>query len=157
MHKPRVVLHMMMMRATAALLLLFKNFWPSCDALIQSRPFAPSTTTSTSSLRVSQHDNNPEDSSSRGRRHYLLSSTASAAAVLFPFLPAMADSDNTKFVQEYDDFISQDGGAWRYRDVTTSSGSGSKAQVGDRVVFDWSGYTIGTVAGYKQLDWIACS
>jgi FKBP-type peptidyl-prolyl cis-trans isomerase len=49
------------------------------------------------------------------------------------------------FIQEYDDFIKTDAG-WSYRDVTPGTSStvgGEKAVTGDRVVFDWSGYTIG--------------
>lgn len=45
-----------------------------------------------------------------------------------------------KFVQEYSDFLSTDEG-WSYRDVKT--GDGNSPEFGDRVVFDWSGYTIG--------------
>jgi hypothetical protein len=60
-----------------------------------------------------------------------------------------------KFVQSYDDFITTSDG-WSYKDVkigsstTTTkgnigdaSGSGDTLKDGDRVVFDWSGYTIG--------------
>jgi len=45
-----------------------------------------------------------------------------------------------KFVQSYDDFTDTPEG-WSYRDVT--AGKGDAAAIGDRVVFDWSGYTIG--------------
>ncbi|KAG7371168.1 FKBP-type peptidyl-prolyl cis-trans isomerase [Nitzschia inconspicua] len=45
-----------------------------------------------------------------------------------------------KFVQEYADFVKTNEG-WSYRDV--SVGNGASPNVGDRVVFDWSGYTIG--------------
>lgn len=45
-----------------------------------------------------------------------------------------------KFVQEYADFTKTNEG-WSYRDV--SVGNGSSPTMGDRVVFDWSGYTIG--------------
>jgi hypothetical protein len=45
-----------------------------------------------------------------------------------------------KFVQEYSDFTKTDEG-WSYRDVTM--GTGSSPNFGDRVVYDWSGYTIG--------------
>lgn len=49
-----------------------------------------------------------------------------------------------KFVQEYEDFQRTPEG-WSFRDVTPgkSSSSGVTASPGDRVVFDWSGYTIG--------------
>jgi hypothetical protein len=59
---------------------------------------------------------------------------------------AAATEDDTnnmfapKFVQEYSDFTSTSEG-WSFRDVTP--GKGIAAEMGDRVVFDWSGYTIG--------------
>jgi hypothetical protein len=45
-----------------------------------------------------------------------------------------------KFVQTYDDFKETPEG-WSYREVT--KGKGDAAAMGDRVVYDWSGYTIG--------------
>jgi FKBP-type peptidyl-prolyl cis-trans isomerase len=45
-----------------------------------------------------------------------------------------------KFVQEYADFIQSSEG-YSYRDVTL--GTGESPQLGDRVVWEWSGYTIG--------------
>ena len=45
-----------------------------------------------------------------------------------------------KFVQEYEDFKQQSEG-YSVRDVQV--GKGESPQMGDRVVFDWSGYTIG--------------
>jgi FKBP-type peptidyl-prolyl cis-trans isomerase len=45
-----------------------------------------------------------------------------------------------KFVQEYSDFTKTNEG-WSFRDVTV--GTGASPNMGDRVVFDWSGYTIG--------------
>jgi FKBP-type peptidyl-prolyl cis-trans isomerase len=58
-------------------------------------------------------------------------------------LPVVVNADDLtpKFVQEYSDFTEAPSG-WRYRDVSLGSGS-QTAQKGDRVVFDWSGYTIG--------------
>lgn len=47
------------------------------------------------------------------------------------------------FVQSYDDFIKVDGGAWQYKDVTVGPMSNVQVEPGDRVVYDWSGYTIG--------------
>jgi hypothetical protein len=56
-----------------------------------------------------------------------------------------------KFVQSYADFI-QTADGWSYRDVKSSSStaaagasdgsSGYQAQIGDRVVFDWSGESL---------------
>jgi hypothetical protein len=45
-----------------------------------------------------------------------------------------------KFVQEYPDFAMTDEG-WSFREVKV--GDGASPNLGDRVVFDWSGYTIG--------------
>jgi hypothetical protein len=55
--------------------------------------------------------------------------------------------EEKSFIQQYDDFIKTPNG-WSYRDVntagtTTTAGSAERASMGDRVVFDWSGYTIG--------------
>mmetsp|Transcript_8287 Transcript_8287/g.16578 ORF Transcript_8287/g.16578 Transcript_8287/m.16578 type:complete len:290 (+) Transcript_8287:84-953(+) len=52
-----------------------------------------------------------------------------------------------KFVQAYEDFILTEEG-WSYKDVKvgasqTGRGDGELIKDGDRVVFDWSGYTIG--------------
>ena len=55
-----------------------------------------------------------------------------------------------KFVQQYQDFTETPAG-WSYRDVKIGGGKNTEnssdknyqAQVGDRVVFDWSGYTVG--------------
>lgn len=65
-------------------------------------------------------------------------------------IPAFAATDTSatepeslyapKFVQEYADFTKTSEG-WSYRDVTL--GTGTSPAMGDRVVFDWSGYTIG--------------
>jgi hypothetical protein len=70
-------------------------------------------------------------------------------------LPVLASSDTElrtqqrEFVQEYDDFVKTASG-WSYRDVTTgergetsSTSSAVSASKGDRVVYDWSGFTIG--------------
>eukprot|EP01083_Nonionella_stella_P159354 519755_1 len=46
-----------------------------------------------------------------------------------------------EFVQTYDDFTKTDEG-WQYKDVKIGAGE-SSLEVGDRAVFDWSGYTIG--------------
>uniref|UniRef100_A0A7S2URI3 peptidylprolyl isomerase n=1 Tax=Attheya septentrionalis TaxID=420275 RepID=A0A7S2URI3_9STRA len=51
-----------------------------------------------------------------------------------------ADTTND-FIQKYDDFRLTDEG-WQYKDVKLGVGN-VEIQDGDRVVFDWSGYTIG--------------
>jgi len=61
-----------------------------------------------------------------------------------PFLlpvPALAEENySPKFVQSYGDFTESPEG-YSYKDVTV--GNGDSPGVGDRAVFDWSGYTIG--------------
>ena len=58
-----------------------------------------------------------------------------------PIAQSPPDLAAPKFVQEYSDFTETPSG-WRYRDVSVGSGTYT-AKKGDRVVFDWSGYTIG--------------
>mmetsp|Transcript_7282 Transcript_7282/g.10735 ORF Transcript_7282/g.10735 Transcript_7282/m.10735 type:complete len:254 (-) Transcript_7282:72-833(-) len=48
---------------------------------------------------------------------------------------------NPKFVQEYPDFTQTKSG-WSYKDVKPGT-SDIQASVGDRCVYEWSGYTIG--------------
>ena len=90
--------------------------------------------TSTSTL---QQDSDINDDSTR--RIFLGSSFL--ASFLIPSLAVAEMIETPKFVQEYEDFAEAPSG-WRYRDVSTGSGTIVPAK-GDRVVFDWSGYTIG--------------
>jgi len=92
-------------------------------------------------LRLKNDNDEVEDFSSEMSRRRLLFSTAAASTVLTTATMAKAEDQTPSFVQEYADFIEAPNGGWRYR--TVQSGSGVKAQKGDRVVFDWSGYTIG--------------
>lgn len=46
-----------------------------------------------------------------------------------------------EFVQSYEDFTKTDEG-WQFKDVKVGAGDAT-LEVGDRAVFDWSGYTIG--------------
>lgn len=66
---------------------------------------------------------------------------ATAAAIAQPS-PALAEESifAPKFVQEYPDFTQTDEG-WSYKDVKV--GDGASPQKGDRVVYEWSGYTVG--------------
>ena len=64
----------------------------------------------------------------------LLSDKSNAAG------PAEPINYSPDFVQTYSDFVKADEG-WQYKDVKV--GSGDSPQLGDRVVYDWSGYTIG--------------
>eukprot|EP00527_Entomoneis_sp_CCMP2396_P004560 CAMPEP_0198150218 /NCGR_PEP_ID=MMETSP1443-20131203/49972_1 /TAXON_ID=186043 /ORGANISM="Entomoneis sp., Strain CCMP2396" /LENGTH=252 /DNA_ID=CAMNT_0043815471 /DNA_START=30 /DNA_END=788 /DNA_ORIENTATION=- len=78
-----------------------------------------------------------------GHRRKLLQHvfSAAASAALFTTFPNEAFArEETDFVQSYPDFITSDEG-FSYKDATP--GKGLTAEMGDRVVFDWSGYTIG--------------
>ena len=98
--------------------------------------------------------------SSRRRRSFLAAPLLSSLAASFlaaddrlggAALAAAADGGgesmySPKFVQTYDDFAAMPGG-WSYKDVKVGNkgyaGGGGTLKDGDRVVFDWSGYTIG--------------
>eukprot|EP00544_Gedaniella_sp_CCMP2646_P012575 CAMPEP_0202484498 /NCGR_PEP_ID=MMETSP1361-20130828/3571_1 /ASSEMBLY_ACC=CAM_ASM_000849 /TAXON_ID=210615 /ORGANISM="Staurosira complex sp., Strain CCMP2646" /LENGTH=214 /DNA_ID=CAMNT_0049113163 /DNA_START=193 /DNA_END=837 /DNA_ORIENTATION=+ len=92
-------------------------------------------------LRMSNTDDISMNSSSR--RVYISSAIGTAALSFVPSLPAFAEESMyaPSFVQEYEDFTKTSEG-WSYRDVKPGKGDVT-VQAGDRVVFDWSGYTIG--------------
>ena len=103
----------------------------------------PSTTTTCSDER--------EARDTVDRRRFVLQSLvlsgggAATSLLLFDHAaPALAaaDDDETAFLQKYADFTPTPEG-WSYREVTPGKAGGVKAVLGDRVVFDWSGYTIG--------------
>jgi hypothetical protein len=122
-------------------------------AQVSSYTTRGSRTTSDTSGLFSHHDNNNDSGAVRLERRDLLQrglSAGVAAALVIPAVLTTANTaataadntmDQTKFVQQYEDFVVTPEG-WSYRDVTTP-GKGEKAQLGDRVVFEWSGYTIG--------------
>lgn len=93
-----------------------------------------------SSLQSMRMTNSPNVA----RRDVLQSTSLAAAAVLMGAFPSMAVAEENifapKFVQEYPDFVQSDEG-WSYKDVKV--GSGESPKEGDRVVYEWSGYTIG--------------
>ena len=64
----------------------------------------------------------------------LLSEPSNAAG------PAEPINYSPEFVQTYSDFTKTSEG-WQFKDV--KAGNGDSPVIGDRVVFDWSGYTIG--------------
>ena len=94
-----------------------------------TRPTGP---TSETSLRMTK-----TDVDSMMRRSSFVA--VSAALLLLP--AASAQAETPTFVQEYDDFIKSEQG-WSYRDVKPGTGD-VIVKPGDRVVYDWSGYTIG--------------
>lgn len=96
----------------------------------------------------SNYDDNTEGLSSRRRNLEQMGWSLLSLGVPLVSSVEMAGAEDfaardaqRKYVQEsYDDFIkSKDG--WLYREV--KPGSGEAAKEGDRVVFDYSGYTIG--------------
>eukprot|EP00566_Odontella_aurita_P017137 CAMPEP_0113548634 /NCGR_PEP_ID=MMETSP0015_2-20120614/12997_1 /TAXON_ID=2838 /ORGANISM="Odontella" /LENGTH=270 /DNA_ID=CAMNT_0000449275 /DNA_START=72 /DNA_END=884 /DNA_ORIENTATION=+ /assembly_acc=CAM_ASM_000160 len=112
------------------------------------------TTTAVRAASSGTEEEEEDDRFSTDRRSalsVLLSAGAAAAALPSPAL-AKSDPvsgtgayDQTKsqpdFVQKYEDFALTDEG-WSYKDVKPGAGD-VKIETGDRVVFDWSGYTIG--------------
>ena len=85
-------------------------------------------------------DDNHSETPISSRRSVLVSTVLAPAL----FLPLAASAEGSmyepKFVQEYSDFEKTSEG-WSFRDVKV--GTGETPAWGDRVVFDWSGYTIG--------------
>jgi FKBP-type peptidyl-prolyl cis-trans isomerase len=80
------------------------------------------------------------------RRACLLNGIALVSGACLLPLSAFAVEENSvlpppKFIQEYPDFVTSKEG-WSYKIVTPGKGD-VKAAFGDRVVFEWSGYTIG--------------
>lgn len=80
------------------------------------------------------------------RRNAIIAASAGASSALLKKENAAMAEDTSmfspSFVQEYGDFTKSDTGGWSYRDVSPGV-AGRRASLGDRVVFDWSGYTIG--------------
>lgn len=100
------------------------------------------------SMSISNKDEKPKTHHDNLNRRTIIQtfSSAAATAAIFNPKPAMAEEDavSRTFLQSYSDFTSMDDGAWQYKDVREGN-KNSNVQVneGDRVVFDWSGYTIG--------------
>ena len=135
-------------------------FQSPSTSIIESRL----TRTNTAHSRRALLSNEDEDLEEReydvqnvlSRRSAIATSVLSTLSIL-PFTaavaPAIADRGTAegggsmyepKFVQTYDDFTSTSEG-WSYKDVKIGNkdDGGGELKDGDRVVFDWSGYTIG--------------
>ena len=76
-------------------------------------------------------------------------STLTAAVASLGIIPSTAayaeesEMYSPKFVQSYEDFTTTSEG-WQYKDIKIGKDiGGGDIKDGDRVVFDWSGYTIG--------------
>jgi FKBP-type peptidyl-prolyl cis-trans isomerase len=100
------------------------------------------------SSKTTSNNNEEQDQNSISRREMMSSGliTAGAAALLTTsslglVQPAIASEQEKDFLQQYDDFI-KDPDGWSYRDVNKGGGS-TTPRDGDRVVYEWSGYTIG--------------
>ena len=69
----------------------------------------------------------------------IIPSTAAQAVTSNP----SATTSEKDFLQSYEDFTSTSEG-WQYKDIKIGKDiGGGDIKDGDRVVFDWSGYTIG--------------
>jgi hypothetical protein len=93
-------------------------------------------------MYTSTQDDNAGNTFELASRRVCLSSIMGLVATI-PALATAEESDSMyapKFVQEYADFSESKSGI-RLRDVNPGKGDG--AAIGDRVVYDWSGYTIG--------------
>mmetsp|Transcript_20147 Transcript_20147/g.32651 ORF Transcript_20147/g.32651 Transcript_20147/m.32651 type:complete len:276 (-) Transcript_20147:297-1124(-) len=135
--------------------------WSASPVLAFQIPSASTTTTGSSSvssrskhfpLRLQQQqqddDNNNNNNNMEVSRRSAIA-TAFSSLILLPAAlpnPANAEEENMyapKFVQAYDDFQSTPEG-WSYKEVKEGKDiGGGDLKDGDRVVFDWSGYTIG--------------
>lgn len=113
----------------------------SCDAFVTLRRSSTGTVDATVlRLQITSLSDTVESSL---RRACLSAGLGSMAALLGPQSSIAEESSmySPTFVQEYEDFIKTKEG-WSYRDVKVGKGE-SGVQPGDRVLYDWSGYTIG--------------
>ena len=85
------------------------------------------------------------ETTSPNRRLALKQLTTGAVVSLIVPFEAQAEESifAPKFIQEYPDFTQSTEG-WSYKDV--KGGIGDSPRTGDRVVFEWSGYTVGYFA-----------
>jgi len=132
-----------------SVLLVLQQFVENTEAFTQQ--IGPSNRRTVSLLGASNLD---DDASSPNRRLALnhlttwgggiLLASSSLSTLLIP-TPAVAEESifAPKFIQEYPDFTGSTEG-WSYKDVRGGNGDSPKA--GDRVVFEWSGYTVGYFA-----------
>jgi FKBP-type peptidyl-prolyl cis-trans isomerase len=107
----------------------------TCGAFVAPQRHFPSFQTV---MSASPDGSNEHSFMTQNARRATLATLVSGIAAI-P-LAALAETEETKFVQEYSDFEKTSEG-WSFRDV--KAGQGESPAWGDRVVFDWSGYTIG--------------
>eukprot|EP00523_Entomoneis_sp_CCMP467_P012562 CAMPEP_0168790930 /NCGR_PEP_ID=MMETSP0725-20121227/13689_1 /TAXON_ID=265536 /ORGANISM="Amphiprora sp., Strain CCMP467" /LENGTH=266 /DNA_ID=CAMNT_0008841421 /DNA_START=25 /DNA_END=821 /DNA_ORIENTATION=- len=87
----------------------------------------------------------PQTAATNRRRQVFQQSALLAITTLLKTSGAAAEEENMyapAFVQSYSDFTPTKDG-YSYRDVNPGKEGTVRAEMGDRVVFDWSGYTIG--------------
>ena len=122
---------------------------PACRRLLLESTSTALSLTLPPVFGVEEQDNNSDDGNKQctQRRNLLQNAlvgfstlTAAAGATFIRPSPSWAEESifAPKFVQEYEDFKQQPEG-YAVRDVTI--GKGDSPQVGDRVVYDWSGYS----------------
>ena len=142
-----VVVVVVAMAMTTLVVDAFVVTTPKTQQQQQQQP--PQQVVSLSSKTNSNNDGEEQDQQSIGRREMMMSSSGLIAAALLTTTsslvglvpPAMAASDEKEFLQQYADFI-KDPEGWSYRDVKKGDGN-TTPRDGDRVVYEWSGYTIG--------------
>lgn len=115
------------------------GLWATSEAFVAPALVVPSQNTGIL-LFASENDNMQIDVDYFNHRRATLALLAGGIAGL-PVVSMAEDSIFApKFVQEYADFSMTSEG-WSYRDVKV--GDGESPSMGDRLVYDWSGYTIG--------------
>lgn len=97
--------------------------------------------TSTSSLHVGDTIDN-DNEAMLSRRSAIVAGISTIATVSTAATSAFAAEGDGSNFQSYEDFASTSEG-WSYKDVKIGKDIGGELKDGDRVVFDWSGYTIG--------------
>ena len=137
-----------MVNAIRTLLVCFLSGAVTTSAFQVPRPDFPSITKDlVLKASINDQDDTPGlTSRRRSLQHVGMSLLSLGISLTFSVQTAGAEDfaardAERKYVQEsYEDFTKTSDG-WLYREV--KKGSGDAAKEGDRVVFDWSGYTIG--------------
>lgn len=119
-----------------------------------ANPFEQATT-ATTLLAASEDTQEIHESSRRQALHGMMA--LATGTNLISLSPSEAYAEESifapKFVQEYEDFQATPEG-WSFRDVKV--GDGPTPKNSDRVVYDWSGYTIGYFGRpFEAKGWVA--
>lgn len=142
-------LHPIMTMLNVSYILLVLGLFGNANAF-SAHHLSTSSSPNNHLLGLTTNENQGDDiMGNSDRRTNLQQLTAGMVAMVtstMATLPAYAEDTTAreqqrKYIQEsYEDFTKTNEG-WLYREV--KAGSGDRAREGDRVVFDWSGYTIG--------------